>query len=144
MGDVQDAFGVVIFAVVGVGVVAALGSLLLRKSTYEQIGKGGLFEDAAPRPRGDGGGGDGVTGALRDEEIRQMLTARNAIRASQGRAEVDVEAELAALNRPHIDPELEQEIRDMVVRRNARRIDKGQEPLDVEAEVARRIADLGA
>ena len=78
----------------------------------------------------------------RDEEIRQMLQARNARRIRQGREPLDVEAELAALARPAIDPGLAGEIRDLVLARNARRARQGKEPLDVEAEVARRLRDL--
>jgi hypothetical protein len=136
----EDAFGYVLFGVVGVSVVIAIGSLFLRKSTYEQIGAGGFFkEDPAMRPPPGGA----VDSAERDEEIRQLLRARNARHTLSGGEIVDVEDELARLTAPAIDAELIAEIREFVVKRNERRMAKGQEPLDVEAEVARRVAELG-
>ena len=134
----QDAFGYVLFGVVGVGVLLALGTLFLRKSTYEQIGAGGFFkEDPATRPAA------AESDPFRDEEIRQMLTARNARHTLSGGDIVDVEDELARLTAPAVDAALVAEIREFVVKRNERRIARGQEPLDVEAEVARRVAELG-
>ena len=62
----------------------------------------------------------------RDEEIRQMLEARNARRIRQGKEPLDMEAEMAALARPAIDPGLAGEVRDLVVARNARRARAGQ------------------
>jgi hypothetical protein len=72
-----------------------------------------------------------------------MLEARNARRARRGEAPLDVDAELARLTAPHVDPELRQEIRDLVKARNYRRTRAGKPPLDVEAEVEREIARLG-
>ncbi len=134
----QDAFGYVLFGVVGVSAIIALGSLFLRKSTYEQIGAGGFFkEDPAQRAAA------AENDPFRDEEIRQMLTARNARHTISGGEIVDVEDELARLTAPAVDPALIAEIREFVVKRNERRISRGQEPVDVEAEVARRVAELG-
>ena len=133
----QDAFGYVLFGVVGVGVLLALGTLFLRKSTYEQIGAGGFFKEEA------GGTNEPAADPFRDEEIRQMLTARNARHSVSGKEVVNVEDELARLTRPAMDPALIEEIREFVVKRNERRMAKGQAPLDVEAEVARRVAELG-
>jgi hypothetical protein len=76
----------------------------------------------------------------RDDEIRQLLTARNARRVARGDAPRDVEAELRALTRP--DDSLREEIRTLVEARNARLIARGKPPLDVEAEVERRLAEL--
>ncbi len=136
----QDAFAYVLFGVVIVGVIAAFVSFFYQRDAYDQIGRGGFFvdEDAARR----GPGGPALNVAERDEEIRQMLAARNARRVAAGRAPVDVEEELARLIAPNIDAQLREEIRDHVVARNARRIRKGQEPFDVDAEVERQIAEL--
>ena len=136
---VRDAFGYVLFGVVGVGVVVAVITFVMSAGAYDQIGKGGFYrdEDAARR-----GGGGPVNVAERDEEIRQMLTARNARREAAGRAPVDVEEELARLVAPNIDAQLREEIREHVVRRNARRVRRGQEPLDVDAEVERQLREL--
>ena len=140
----QDAFGIVIFVVVGLGAVIAIVSLFGRGRLYDEIGRGGLSigEDRDMRPRG--GEPAPVSAADRDAEIRQMLEARNARRAAQGRETVDVEAELAELTRPAAatDPEILEEVRTLVQARNARRIARGKEPLDVEAEIERQLRDL--
>ena len=134
----QDAFGYVLFCVVIVGVIVAVVTFFLTGKAYDQIGKGGFYTDKdAPRSGGS------VNVAERDDEIRQMLTARNARRAAAGLEQVDVEEELARLVAPQIDAELTAEIREHVVARNARRIRRGQEPLDVDEEVARQIAEFG-
>ncbi len=140
----QEAFGVVIFVVVGLGAVIAVISLFGRSRLYDDIGRGGLSigEDRDMRPSGTGG--QPVSRAEREDDIRQMLEARNARRAAQGRPTVDVEAELAELTRPSAatDPEILEEVRALVEARNARRVARGQEPLDVEAEIARQLRDL--
>ena len=79
----------------------------------------------------------------RDEEIRQMLEARNSRRVRRGEQPLDVDEELAKLTAPQIDPELRAEIRDLVIARNYRRARAGKPPLDVEAEIEREIAELG-
>jgi hypothetical protein len=88
-----------------------------------------------------------VSRAVRDDEIRQMLEARNERRVRRGQEPLDIEAELATLVAPSAaldaDPELVAEVRDLVIARNERRVRMGKEPLDVEAEVARQLRDLG-
>ena len=141
----QDALGIVIFVVVGLGAVIAVISLFGRSRLYDDIGRGGLSigEDRDLRPRAQQTAAP-VSAAEREEEIRQMLEARNARRAAQGRPTVDVERELAELTKPAAatDPEILEEVRQLVEARNARRIARGQEPLDVEAEIARQLRDL--
>src|SRR5688572_32235464 len=141
----QEAFGIVIFVVVGVGAVIAVISLFGRSRLYDDIGRGGLSigEDRDMRPRSTAGAAP-VSAAERDDEIRQMLEARNARRAAQGRPTVDVEQELAQLTQPAAasDPEILEEVRALVEARNARRIARGKEPLDVEAEIERQLRDL--
>ena len=136
----QDAFGYVLFGVVAVGVLVGLASLFLRKSTYEQIGSGGFFRDADAGPRPAPGGP--VDLAERDEEIRQLLRARNSRHSLSGGEIVDVEEELARLTARAVDPDLEAEVREFVIRRNERLVAKGKPALDVEAEVARRLAEM--
>ena len=135
---VEEAFGYVIFGVVIVGVLVALVAAFLSSDAYDEIGRGGLFEEEQRRPQAPG-----ASAAVRDDEIRQMLEARNARRARRGEEPLDVERELAALTRqPTIDKALLAEIRDLVEARNARRLRRGQEPLDVEAEVDRQLREL--
>ncbi len=134
----QDAFAYVLFATVVIGGIAAIVGLVGTGRLYDRIGKGGLFRDeehaAKPRPPADD--------AFRDEEIRQMLGARNELRSHHGGEQVDIETELRALTKPSADPELEAEVRAFVESRNERRIERGQEPLDVDAEVARRLRQM--
>lgn len=131
----QDAFSYVLFAVVGLGVLFAVASLFIKTRTYDQIGEGGFFEE-------EEGPAKESAGAV-DEEIRQLLRARNARHAATGGEVVDVEAELQRLKAPARDPALEAEVRELVIARNARRARRGQEPLDVEAEVERQLRELG-
>ncbi len=133
----EDAFGTLVWVVAAVGAVVAIIMLAGTARSYREIGGGGLTHDGddAPARRSD-------VDAERDEEIRQMLDARNARRARRGEPPVDLEAELAAIERPPVDPGLRDEVRDMVVASNARRVRAGKAPLDVESEVQRRIRDL--
>jgi hypothetical protein len=133
---VQDALAIVVIAVAVVAALAAVATLLSSRGQYDRIGRGDLTFDrdaTAPAPASD---------PYREDEIRQLLEARNARRAAAGKDTVDVEAELAALTRPAADDELRAEIRSLVEARNARRVARGQDPLDVEAEIARRLAEL--
>jgi hypothetical protein len=137
---VEEAFGVVIFAVVIIAAVIAVATLFMRGKAYDQIGRGGLSlrdQDYRPEPTG------AMATQQRDDEIRQMLEARNERRARRGEAPLDVEQELARLTAPAADPQLEAEVRALVIARNERRARKGQPPLDVEAEVARQLRELG-
>jgi len=139
----QEAFGIVIFAVVGISVVLAVVSLFFRGRTYDQIGRGGIGDDREIRPAHQSHPPGHVDLGERDDEIRQMLTARNARHAARGEASLDVEAELVRLTAPAVDPALREEIRELVIARNSRREAKGQPPLDVDAEIERQIRDLG-
>jgi hypothetical protein len=132
----EEAFGIVLFVVVGIAAVAAVWALVTSGGSYDQIGGGGLSVDE-PRPAAGP-----VAAAEREAEIRQMLEARNARRAARGEPPLDLDAELRALSAP-ADPELRDEVRALVEARNARRVARGEEPLDVEAEVDRRLRELG-
>ena len=137
---VEDAFGYVLFAVVFIAAIVAVASL--RGDRYEHIGRGGLFEDDEPRPRNPQGAVSMGTAAERDEEIRQMIGARNARREARGEAPVDVDDEVRRLTAPTFDAGLVAEIRSLVEAKNERRMRRGEAPLDVEAEVQRQIRDL--
>jgi hypothetical protein len=133
---VEDAFGYVLFGVVVIAAIAAV--LSLRGERYSHIGRGGLFEDEHDRRPVE------TPPAVRDEEVRQMLDARNARRVARGEEPLDVEAELERLVRPApaADPALVAEVRSLVEAKNARLVRRGKEPLDVDAEVERQLRDL--
>ena len=134
----QDALPIVIVAVVVVAGIVAVATLLMGRGAYDHIGRSDMsFDRETVIPAGPGADPD------RDEEIRQMLHARNERRLAQGREPLDVEAELAALTHPAptgADDELRAEVRAFVESRNARRVARGKPPLDVEAEVERRLS----
>ena len=139
----EDAFAILVWVVAAVGVIVAIFTLIGTGRSYREIGGGGLVRDSDGADRG----GRPSSDAERDDEIRQMLEARNMRRARRGEAPQDVEAELAALTRADIttgrpDDDLREEIRQHVVARNARRVRAGAEPLDVEQEIERRIREL--
>lgn len=142
---IQEAFGFVLFAVVAIAAVVAILSFASSRDAYRQIGRGGLSlnEDrderrAEPPPA--------LARAQRDEEIVQMLEARNARRVARGREPVDVGEELARLTaqRPAAtaDAGLREEVRQLVQARSDRMVRRGEEPLDIEAEVARQLREL--
>lgn len=145
MMAMEAVFGYVLFGVVLVSVVVAV--LSLRGDRHEHIGAGGLFEEESRGSRSmKAPPTSSVLAAERDEEMRQMLTARNERRLRQGKEPLDVDAELrrllAAPAAGAADPALRAEVKDLVEARNARRVRQGKEPLDVEAEVERQLRDV--
>jgi hypothetical protein len=139
---VEDAFTYVLFGTVIVAAIVAI--LSLKGERYDHIGRGGLFEDEPqrrPMPAP-------ATAAVRDEEIRQLVAAKNARRAAKGQPPLDVDAEIARLTpggpdslAAH-DPQLVAEIREMVELKNARRLRQGRSPLDIDEEVRKQVRDL--
>jgi hypothetical protein len=123
----QESFAIVLFVVVGVAVVAAIWALVTSGGSYDDIGGGRMALDRQES-----------TPAEREEEIRQMLMARNSLREARGEAPLDLDAEYRALT----DTGLRDEVRTLVEATNARRVARGEEPLDVEAEVDRRLREL--
>jgi hypothetical protein len=141
---VQGAFATVVFVVSAVGVIGAVVGLLLNRRTWDQYGKDHLlFDSELPQARHSSSSATADLVA-RDEEVRQMLEARNLRRRRRGEAEIDVEHELRRLTTPApaIDAELREEIREMVIARNHRRARRGEPALDVSAEIERQIAEL--
>ena len=84
----DDAFLVVVVLVSVLALVAAILTLATSGGAYDRIGRGGLSldEPAPPSPA--------AARTDRDDEIRQLLTARNARRVARGEAPLDVEAEV--------------------------------------------------
>jgi hypothetical protein len=133
---VQNAFLWVVLGVCAIGVIGAIVAVLTSRRDWAQYGSDRLLLDSeAPRPP--------AAALERDQEVRQMLEARNARRRRRGEPELDVETELARLSAlADADGELRDEIRQLVIARNHRRARKGLAPLDVEAEIARELAGL--
>jgi len=140
---VHGALGTLIWVVLIVAAVIALAAMASSGKTWDDYGKGRLSidRDVVPESRT----GSSTEPRERDEEIRQMIDARNALRARRGEDPVDVEQELQRLTvpKPRIDPQLREEIRQLVEARNYRRARAGKPPLDVEAEIEREISELG-
>jgi hypothetical protein len=145
---VGGALEIIIFVVVGVGLVAAVVSALMgQDSLYDQIGRGGMSvgerSTDAPTPPAPG---SPAALAEQEEEMRQMLQARSDRRVRRGEPPLDIDAELrrrlATAAAPTLDDEVIDEIRQLTMARNARRERQGQPPLDVEEEVARSIREL--
>jgi hypothetical protein len=134
----EEAFGTLVWIVAGVAAVIAIFTLAGTGRSYREIGGGGMADDGKPSARS--------AAAERDEEIRQLLEARNARRERRGEAPLDVDEQFAELTgtKPDVvvDEQLREEMRDHVLARNARRMRAGAEPLDVEAEIARQLGDL--
>ena len=139
---VHGALGTLIWIVLIVAAVIALAAITSSGKAWDELGKDHMLMDRDTRQSPRSGPGSVVQ--ERNEEIRQMLEARNARRARRGEEPVDVEQELRRLtDQPQIDPQLRQEIRELVEARNYRRARAGKPPLDVDAEVEREIARLG-
>jgi len=117
---VQDALPIVVVVVVVLaGIVAVV--LAVSGDRYDHIGRGGMTFDREARSVDND--------PFRDEEIRQMLAAREARRPGREPLVVDLP-----------DDALRAEVRAHVEARNQRRVARGQAPLDVEAEVERRLS----
>jgi len=135
---VHSAFDVVIWVVSLLALLIAFGALIASRKTWEDFGKGRLSMDRdqpLDPPRASG-----ASTAERDEEIRQLLEARNARRVRRGEAPVGLEHELARLTAPRVDPALREEIRQLLEARNARRVRRGEAPVGLEHELARLTA----
>jgi hypothetical protein len=142
----------VVYGTTAVYVVSGLLSMFSRPNLYDQIGQGGLFresEDCLP----DGGLPDrshelAAAHAEREHDARQMLQARSDHLVRQGRAPLDVDAELIRLDRldasrSHLrDDDVVEEIRQLLIARNERRMDQGLQALNVDVEIERALAEL--
>lgn len=89
----EEAFGTVLFVVVGLATIIAILSFAASRDAYRQIGRGGLTmdRDEAPRPDRPIAPPTSTEGRA---EIRQMLEARNARRVRKGLEPLDLETEI--------------------------------------------------
>ena len=117
-------------------------------NALSQIGKGDLAIDS-DLTASSGGSSAPVSGAVREEEIRQMVEARSYRREARGEKALDVDAEVEKLLAPErgggglgADKGLREEVRTLVVARNERRERQGKKALDVDKEVERQLREL--
>jgi len=133
-------------------VVAPLAAVLFAGAfgMLDQLGRGGLFVDERPLAPAPAANSPAAI-AEREEDIRQLVQARNDRAVGRGEPPLDVEAEVARLMAldPAAQPEADQqdaalreEVRQLVVARNERRMARGEPPLAVEEEVERQLRDL--
>jgi hypothetical protein len=90
----KDAFPLVIIGVSLIAIVVAVVASLASGGLYERIGRGGLSMDRDDMTRPGPAPGSPAAKAEADEEIRQLVIARNERRLRQGKEPVDVEAEV--------------------------------------------------
>jgi hypothetical protein len=136
MRAMQDSLITVVFVVAILAGAVAIYLLVGSGRVFGQVGGNGLDErDGTP-------GSDGDTPGEREQDIREMLEARNVHREARGEATQDLDEELAELLHPPVDEGLREEMRELVVARNHRRERNGLEPLDVEVEIERRLREL--
>ncbi|HEY7890657.1 MAG TPA: hypothetical protein VIC05_00445 [Solirubrobacteraceae bacterium] len=152
-----NGLAVVVAVIIIVVVLVGLISTLQSSSAYDQIGRGGTEPSpsrgggAAPAPRAASEPHD-----ARQQEIREILTARSERLVRQGKEPLDIEAEIKGLSDGHglsppgaeaqeqHDPQLLAEARALIAARNERRLRAGLEALDVEEELARTLSALRA
>ena len=144
----MGAFGTVLIVVCLVAVVVAALSFKGSGKIYKGLGRSGALSMEEEQPRTSAAARSAPaapTSAEAQEEIRQMLEAKNVRREARGQAPLDVDAEVQALTRPQApkDAALREEVRQLVVARNERRARQGKPPLDVEEEIDRQLRDLG-
>src|SRR4051812_43903398 len=97
----MGAFGTVLIVVCIVAVVVAALSFKGSGKIYRGLGKSGPFSmDEDHTSAAARSAPPSATSAEAQEEIRQMLEARNARREARGQAPLDVDAEVQALTRP--------------------------------------------
>ena len=136
MRAMQDSLITVVFVVAILAGVVAIYLLIASGRVLGQVGANGLdARDVVP-------GGHTDEPGEREQDIREMLEARNVHRERRGEEPQDLDEELAGLLHPPLDEGLREEMREQVVARNHRRERSGLEPLDVEVEIERRMREL--
>jgi len=135
---VDSLITILVFAVVGVSALIAIGTIFVGGDPRDQIGGDSGGTGGGRRPGPDFSGEE--TPEMQEQDARHMIEGRNRRRIARGQEPLDVEAELARLRAltgpPVVDPEAEAEARAVIAARNARRRRRGEPEGDVEAEVA--------
>ena len=128
----QDAFGIVIFAVVAISAVIAVVSLFYRGKVYDEIGRGGIGDDREMPTPASGRAAPSTSPSATTRSARCSAPATPA-RPRAARPRSTSRASSQRLTAPAADPALRDEVRELVVARNRRREARGEAPLDVEA-----------
>ncbi|WP_026912878.1 hypothetical protein [Patulibacter minatonensis] len=128
----DSVFGIVIFSVVGISGVIAIGTFIFGGAPPHSTIGGNAFVPSVNDP--------GVeTPDMREDDVRQMLEARNRRRIARGESPQDIDAELrdllSAPAEPVDDAEVRAEVEAMVAARHARRRRRGRPEGDFAAEV---------
>ena len=152
MAIAENGLTFVVFGSVAFSLVMSLLFLVTRgsDSLYDQIGQGGISRegDHGGRRRAEAAPDSAAARAEREQEIRQMLSARSerlrAHAASRRSTSTPSSRACWRASEPPTrhDAALVAEVRQLVVARNERRVRQGLEPLDVDAEVARTLEEL--
>jgi hypothetical protein len=141
----------VVYGTTAVYLLSGVLSMLTRPNLYDQVGQGELSTTSGDRPGGglpDRALGLAAAEAERELEMRQMLGARSERLVRQGRAPLDVDAELQRLDRLAADraqgrdEDLVEEVRHLTIGRNERRMRQGLPGLDIEVEIERVLVEL--
>ncbi|HEY3828649.1 MAG TPA: hypothetical protein VGL57_05585 [Solirubrobacteraceae bacterium] len=150
--DNETVLPLVLYGTTAVYVVSGLLSMISRPNLYDQIGQGGLSDVREDRVASDALRERSVRLAAEraesEQDVRQMLQARNARLERDGQPPLDVEAELLRLdilaaNQPDDRAEdLVEEVRQLTIARNERRARQGLELLDVDDEIQRAMGEL--
>lgn len=141
----------VVYGTTAVYLLSGVLSMITRPNLYDQVGQGELSTTSGDRPGGglpDRALGLAAAEAERELEMRQMLSARSERLVRQGRAPLDVDAELQRLDRLAADraqgrdEDLVEEVRHLTIGRNERRMRQGLPALDIDAEIERVLVEL--
>jgi hypothetical protein len=138
---VDSVFGIVIFSVVGISGLIAIGTFIFGGAPPHSSIGGNAFVPTNGDP--------GVeTEDMRQDDVRQMLEARNRRRIARGETPADIDAELQALltqpMEPSTDAEVRAEVEAIITARHARRRRRGRPEGDFEAEVEELLRSISS
>lgn len=131
----MNSFGVVVFAVLAVGIV--VGILLMQRPTpWDEIGGGGLAEP----PAGAAAGGS-PSRADDEAELRELLARKRAARLLREGGAAEEPPRPLAQGPPwaHMESEVVEEARALVARRRARLAREGKPVVDEHDELTRLL-----
>lgn len=137
----DSVFGIVIFSVVGISGLIAIGTFIFGGAPPHSSIGGNSFVPTNGDP--------GVeTEDMRQDDVRQMLEARNRRRIARGESPADIDAELRELlaqpSEPQNDAEIRAEVEAIITARHARRRRRGRPVGDFETEVEQLLRTISS